>query len=78
MRILRMLREMVTEEWKCLAGLIDNAFDDFNGIIILHYFRGCRAAMSILTVREHSLRPALQCLRLCCGALCWLCCCRSN
>lgn len=32
-RILRMLGEIEIEEWKCLAELIDNAFDDFNEII---------------------------------------------
>jgi hypothetical protein len=33
-RILRMLGEVESEEWKCLAELIDNAFDDFNEIMI--------------------------------------------
>jgi hypothetical protein len=38
-RILRMLGEVETEEWKCLAELIGNAFDDFNEIMIFRYFR---------------------------------------
>jgi hypothetical protein len=33
-RILRMPGEIEIEEWKCLTELIDNAFGDFNKIMI--------------------------------------------
>lgn len=32
--------EIEIEEWKCLAELIDNSFDDFNEIMTFHYFSG--------------------------------------
>ena len=30
--------EIEIEEWKCLAELIDNSFDDFSEIRIFHLF----------------------------------------
>jgi hypothetical protein len=48
--------EIEIEEWKCLAELIDNAFDDFNESIV-SLFRGGRATVSILAVRQHRLCP---------------------
>ena len=65
-RILSVPGEIEIEEWKCLAELIDTAFDDFNESIVT-LFRGGRATLSILTVRQHRLRPRAQCLRNCCG-----------
>lgn len=59
--------EIEIEEWKCLAELIENAFDDFNKIMICIMLEAGRAAMSILTVRQHRLRPRAQYLRHCCG-----------
>jgi hypothetical protein len=48
-RILRMLGEIEIEEWKCLAELIDNAFDDFNEsmifIILEAAARRCRFSL---------------------------------
>jgi hypothetical protein len=48
-RILRMPGEIETEEWKCLAELIDNAFDDFNEsmvfIILDAAARRCRFSL---------------------------------
>lgn len=32
-RILRMLGEIEFAEWQCIAELVDNSFDDFNGIL---------------------------------------------
>src|ERR1700722_19931878 len=58
-RILRVPGEIEIEEWKCLAELIDTAFDDFTRAWF-HYFRGGRATVSILTVRQHRLRPELN------------------
>ena len=52
--------EIGIEEWKCLAELIDNAFDDFNESMIFIFLEAGRAAVSILTVRQHRLRPELN------------------
>jgi hypothetical protein len=61
--------EIEIEEWKCLAELIDNAFDDFNESVIFIILEEGRATVSILTVRQHRLRPRVQCLRHCCGRM---------
>ena len=71
--------EIEIEEWKCLAELIDNAFDDFNKIMIFIILEAARVTMSILTVRRHRLRPELDAFTLLwSGALGWRCCCQSN
>jgi hypothetical protein len=57
--------EIEIEGWKCLAELIDNAFDDFNKIMIFIILEAARVTMSILTVRQHRLRPRARCLRRC-------------
>jgi hypothetical protein len=64
--------EIEIEEWKCLAELIDNSFDDFNEIMISIILEAGRATMSILAVRQHRLRPgfnafAISPFRHCCG-----------
>jgi hypothetical protein len=56
--------EIEIEEWKCLAELIDNAFDDFNKIMIF----------IILASAPSSMPSPLLWPR----ALCWRCCCQSN
>ena len=49
MRILRVPGEIEIEEWKCLAELIDTAFDDFNEsmvfIILEAAARRCRFSL---------------------------------
>ncbi len=71
--------EIEIEEWKCLAELIDNTFDDFNKIMIFIILEAARVTMSILTVRQHRLRPELDAFTLLWpGALRWRCCCQSN
>jgi hypothetical protein len=70
--------EIEIEEWKCLAELIDNAFDDFNKIMIFIILEAARVTMSILTVRRHRLCPRAAFTLLWPGALCWRCCCQSN
>jgi hypothetical protein len=52
--------EIEIEEWKCLAELIDNSFDDFNEIMISIILEAGRATMSILAVRQHRLRPGFN------------------
>ncbi|MBV8931995.1 MAG: ATP-binding protein [Kutzneria sp.] len=56
-RILRMLGEIEIEEWKCLAELIDNAFDDFNGIIAsdIRWAGGMKVSV---TLPKSNARPA--------------------
>jgi len=49
--------EIEIEEWKCLAELIDNAFDDFNESIVFIILGAGRATVSILAVRQHRLCP---------------------
>jgi hypothetical protein len=53
--------EIEIEEWKCLAELIDNAFDDFDESMIFIILEAGRATVSILTARQHRLRPRAQC-----------------
>jgi hypothetical protein len=49
--------EIEIEEWKCLAELIDNSFDDFNESMIFIILEAGRATVSILAVRQHRLCP---------------------
>ena len=59
-RILRMLGEVEIEEWKCLAELIDNAFDDFNEIMIFVILERSGDDIDSHCVPASSLPPELN------------------
>ena len=79
-RILRVPGEIEIEEWKCLAELIDTAFDDFNKIMIFIILEAgprddvdshCAPASPPPASSMPSQLPWPR-------ALCWRCCCQLN
>jgi len=75
--------EIEIEEWKCLAELIDNAFDDFNEIMIFIILeaaaRRCRFSLCASIASATELNAFAIAVAGCpLLALVWRCCCRSN
>ena len=71
--------EIEIEEWKCLAELIENAFDDFNEIMVFIILeaaaRRCRFSLCV----NIASAPELNAFAIAVTAYpIWPCCCQSD